>query len=118
MNGLQASAKEALQRLEDGNARFVAGDRCIDTYLSHTRLDEHIAGQAPYAIVPGCSDSRVPIKIIFDAGPGDLFVIRVAGNIVAPSLIGSIELAVENFGPRLVLVMGHTGAVFRRAAGA
>ena len=118
MNSLQASAKEALQKLQDGNARFVDGDRCIDTYLSHTRLDEHIAGQAPCAIVPGCSDSMVPIEIIFDAGLGDLFVIRVAGNIVAPSLIGSIELAAENFGPRLVIVMGHADAVFRRAAGA
>ena len=82
MNSLQASAKEALQRLEDGNARFVAGDRCIDTYLSHTKLDEHLTGQAPYAIVPGCSDSRVPIEIIFDAGPGDLFVIRDDGLMI------------------------------------
>ena len=109
MNSLQTSAKEALQKLQDGNARFVDGDRCIDTYLSHTKLDEHLAGQAPNTIVFGCSDSRVPIEIIFDAGLGDLFVIRVAGNIVAPSLIGSIELAAENFGPRLVIVMGHTG---------
>jgi len=109
VNSSQISATHALQKLQDGNARFVDGDRCIDTYLSHTKLDQHLAGQAPYAIVLGCSDSRVPIEIIFDAGLGDLFVIRVAGNIVAPSLIGSIELAAENFGPRLVIVMGHTG---------
>lgn len=88
--------------------RFVDGDRCIDTYLSHTKLDGHLQGQAPYAIVLGCSDSRVPVEIIFDVGLGDLFVIRVAGNIVAPSLIGSVELAAEKFGARLVVVLGHT----------
>ncbi|MDH3439725.1 MAG: carbonic anhydrase [Gammaproteobacteria bacterium] len=109
MNDGQVGALEALERLREGNARFVDGDRCIDTYLSHTRIDEHIGGQAPYAIVLGCSDSRVPVEIIFDAGLGDLFVVRVAGNIVAPSLIGSIELAAESFGPRLVVVLGHTG---------
>jgi carbonic anhydrase len=95
--------------LREGNARFVGNDRCIDTYLSHTKLDEHLQGQSPYAVILGCSDSRVPVEIIFDAGLGDLFVIRVAGNIVAPSLIGSIEFAAENFGSRLVVVLGHTG---------
>lgn len=109
MNDGPVSAVEALQRLQDGNARFVDGDRCIDTYLSHTKLDQHLEGQAPFAIILGCSDSRVPVEIIYDVGLGDLFVIRVAGNIVAPSLIGSIELAAETFGPRLVVVMGHTG---------
>lgn len=103
------SASEALSRLRDGNARFVDGDRCIDTYLSHTKLDGHLKGQSPYAVVLGCSDSRVPVEIIFDVGLGDLFVIRVAGNIVAPSLIGSVELAAGNFGARLVVVLGHTG---------
>jgi len=102
-------ASEALDRLRAGNARFVDGNRCIDTYLSHTKLDVHLEGQSPYAIVLGCSDSRVPVEIIFDVGVGDLFVIRVAGNIVAPSLIGSIELAAEKFGARLVVVLGHTG---------
>ena len=87
------SASDALSRLRDGNARFVGGDRCIDTYLSQPKLDGHLVGQAPYAVVLGCSDSRVPVEIIFDVGLGDLFVIRVAGNIVAPSLIGSVELA-------------------------
>lgn len=113
MNKGPVPANEALTRLQAGNARFVDGDRCIDTYLSHTRLDEHLGGQAPFAIVLGCSDSRVPVEIIFDVGLGDLFVIRVAGNIVAPSLIGSIELAAEKFGPRLIVVLGHTncGAV-------
>lgn len=109
MNDGQVAAIEALERLRQGNARFVDGDRCIDTYLSHTRIDAHIGGQAPFAVVLGCSDSRVPVEIIFDVGLGDLFVVRVAGNIVAPSLIGSIELAAERFGPRLVVVLGHTG---------
>jgi len=103
------TALEALEKLRDGNQRFVDGDRCIDTYLSHTRLDEHLEGQAPFAIVLGCSDSRVPVEIIFDVGVGDLFVIRVAGNVIAPSLVGSIEFAAERFGSRLVVVLGHTG---------
>jgi len=102
-------AHEALTRLRDGNARFVDGDRCIDTYLGHTKLDGHLGGQTPFAVVLGCSDSRVPVEIIFDVGLGDLFVIRVAGNIVAPSLIGSVELAADKFGARLVVVLGHTG---------
>ena len=109
MKNTPVSAAEALKRLREGNTRFVDGDRCIDTYLSHTKLDEHLGGQAPFAVVLGCSDSRVPVEIVFDVGLGDLFVIRVAGNIVAPSLIGSIELAAEKFGPRLVVVLGHTG---------
>lgn len=101
-------AREALARLRDGNGRFVEGDRSIDTYLSHTKLDQHLEGQSPYAVILGCSDSRVPVEIIFDAGIGDLFVIRVAGNIVAPSLVGSVELAADKFGSRLVVVLGHT----------
>lgn len=105
----QVAAEDALIRLRDGNARFVAADRCIDTYLSHTKLDAHLEGQSPFAVVLGCSDSRVPVEIIFDVGVGDLFVIRVAGNIVAPSLIGSVEIAAAQFGARLVVVMGHTG---------
>jgi len=109
MNRGPVSAEDALARLREGNERFMAADRCIDTYLSHTKLDEHVGGQAPYAIILGCSDSRVPVEIIFDAGLGDIFVIRVAGNIVAPSLVGSIEFAAENFGSRLVVVLGHSG---------
>jgi len=103
------SAAEALDKLREGNARFVDGDRCADTCQSHTRLDEHLDGQAPFAIILGCSDSRVPVEIVFDVGLGDLFVVRVAGNIVTPALMGSIELAVEKFGPRLVVVLGHSG---------
>ena len=113
MTRARMSAREALQKLRDGNRRFVANDRCIDTFQGHTRLAEHVRGQAPFAVVLGCSDSRVPVEIVFDVGLGDLFVIRVAGNVVAPSLIGSVELAAELFGARLVVVMGHTvcGAV-------
>ena len=99
------TALEALEKLREGNQRFVDGDRCVDTYLSHTRLDEHLEGQSPFAIVLGCSDSRVPVEIIFDVGVGDLFVIRVAGNVIAPSLVGSIEFAAERFGSRLVVVL-------------
>jgi carbonic anhydrase len=74
---------------------------------------ESAVGQEPFAVILGCSDSRVPIEIVFDQGFGDLFVIRVAGNIVASSQIGSIEFAAERFGTRLVVVLGHTqcGAV-------
>ena len=106
-------ADEALQRLRDGNARFVAGDSDPASLASHTRREQLNAGQTPFAIVLGCSDSRVPVEIVFDQGLGDLFVIRVAGNIVARSQIGSIEFAAQEFGARLVVVLGHTqcGAV-------
>jgi len=103
------SADEALSRLREGNQRFVDGQRLIDTYLSHTNFNDHVDGQSPFAVVLGCSDSRVPVEIVFDAGLGDLFVIRVAGNIVAPSLIGSVEFAAAKFGTRLVVVLGHSG---------
>lgn len=107
------TAVEALERLREGNRRFVSGVRCDEAMLSHTRRDELTTGQEPFAIILGCSDSRVPAEIVFDQGLGDLFVIRVAGNIVAPSQIGSVEFAAEQFKTRLVVVMGHTqcGAV-------
>ena len=106
-------ADEALGRLRAGNRRFVAGERTGDESLSHARRAELVAGQEPFAIVYGCSDSRVPAEIVFDQGIGDLFVIRVAGNVVAPSLVGSVEFAAARFGTRLVVVLGHTqcGAV-------
>lgn len=109
MNQGSVNAAEALAMLKDGNARFVGGERCLDTYRSHRNIQAHLDGQAPFAIILGCSDSRVPVEIIFDVGLGDLFVVRVAGNVVAPTLIGSIELAAERFGPRLVVVLGHSG---------
>ena len=102
------SAHEALQRLRDGNRRFVDDIRS-HTLSSQERRAELAAGQAPFAIILGCSDSRVPAEIVFDQGLGDLFVIRVAGNIVAPSQIGSVEFAAERFGTRLVVVLGHSG---------
>jgi len=106
-------AAEALERLRAGNRRFVSGVRSIETLMSQTRRDEFVARQAPFAVILGCSDSRVPVEIVFDQGLGDLFVIRVAGNIVAPSQVGSVEFAAEQFGTRLVVVLGHTrcGAV-------
>ena len=101
------SALEALDRLREGNRRFVANKRGSDP-KKQVRPAEVAAGQEPFAIILGCSDSRVPAEIIFDQGLGDLFVIRVAGNIVAPSQIGSVELAATTFGTRLVVILGHS----------
>ena len=101
-------AREALERLRDGNRRFVSERGNRDTMASQTRRTEVAAGQEPFAIILGCSDSRVPAEIIFDQGLGDLFVIRVAGNIVAPSQIGSVEFAAERYHTRLVVVLGHS----------
>ena len=102
------SAPEALERLCEGNRRFVSEIRNQGTLTGPTRRRELAAGQEPFAIVLGCSDSRVPAEIVFDQGLGDLFVIRVAGNIVAPSQVGSVEFAAERFGTRLVVVLGHS----------
>ena len=101
-------AAEALQLLRDGNRRFVMNVRSHDSLASEARRTEVAAGQEPFAIILGCSDSRVPAEIVFDQGLGDLFVIRVAGNIVAPSQVGSVEFAAERFGTRLVVVLGHS----------
>jgi len=107
------SAAEAIARLQDGNRRFVEDQTTALAISSQTRRAALVGGQAPFAIVLGCSDSRVPAELVFDQGFGDLFVIRVAGNIVAPSQVGSVEFAAERFGTRLVVVMGHSqcGAV-------
>jgi len=106
-------ANEAIQRLKEGNQRFVTGVRSVDTIVKQMQRADFVEGQAPFAVILGCSDSRVPAEIVFDQGLGDLFVIRVAGNIVAPSQVGSVEFAVEQFGTPLVVVLGHTmcGAV-------
>ena len=107
------STREALERLREGNRRFVSGMRRNATLTNQTRRSELAAGQEPFAIILGCSDSRVPAEIVFDQGLGDLFVIRVAGNIVASSQIGSVEFAAERFSIPLVVVLGHSrcGAV-------
>ncbi len=107
------SAQEALERLREGNRRFAADAGSRGAVTNQTRRHELTLGQEPFATILGCSDSRVPVEIIFDQGLGDLFVIRVAGNIVAPSGIGSVEFAAERFGTRLVVVLGHSrcGAV-------
>jgi len=102
------SALEALARLHDGNRRFVSDTQSGSRFSGQTRRLELSSGQEPFAIVLGCSDSRVPAEIVFDQGLGDLFVIRVAGNIVAASQIGSIEFAADRFGTRLVVVLGHS----------
>jgi carbonic anhydrase len=102
------SAREALDRLRDGNRRFASDLRSLDSLTTGARRRNSAAGQEPFAIILGCSDSRVPAEIVFDQGLGDLFVIRVAGNIVAPSQVGSVEFAAARFGTRLVVVLGHS----------
>ena len=106
------SADQALIRLQQGNASFVERDHAL-LEINSRRRSELAELQDPFAIILGCSDARVPAELIFNQGLGELFVIRVAGNIVAPSQIGSIEYAVEQFGTRLVVVLGHSrcGAV-------
>jgi carbonic anhydrase len=110
---LNIAGREALERLLEGNRRFASGAGNVRNLSSLDRRAELVAGQAPFAIVLGCSDSRVPAEIVFDQGLGDLFVIRVAGNVVFPSQIGSVEFAAERFGTRLAVVLGHSqcGAV-------
>ena len=102
------TALESLQRLQDGNARFASNVRGLESFLTQERRAELAKQQEPFAIILGCSDSRVPAEIVFDQGLGDLFVIRVAGNIVAPSQVGSVEFAAARFGTRLVVVLGHS----------
>jgi carbonic anhydrase len=102
------TAQEALERLQAGNRRFVSDASGRQVLASQSRRNELASGQEPFAIILGCSDSRVPAEIVFDQGLGDLFVIRVAGNIVAPSQVGSVEFAAERFGTRLVVVLGHS----------
>ena len=102
------SARDALERLREGNRRFAADLRSLEVLASHTRRADLLGGQQPFAIVLGCSDSRVPAEIVFDQGLGDLFVIRVAGNVVAPSQVGSVEFAAAKFGTPLVVVLGHS----------
>ncbi|HET7295067.1 MAG TPA: carbonic anhydrase [Vicinamibacteria bacterium] len=110
---MRVAASEALARLLAGNGRFASDVRGAGAGSRSARRAELVTGQEPFAIILGCSDSRVPAEMVFDQGLGDLFVIRVAGNVVAPSQIGSVEFAAERFGTRLVVVLGHSqcGAV-------
>lgn len=102
------TARAALDRLIEGNRRFASGIRSRERLASPERRDALVAGQEPFAIILGCSDSRVPAEIVFDQGLGDLFVIRVAGNVVAASQVGSVEFAAARYGTRLVVVLGHS----------
>lgn len=103
------NAQQALDKLIEGNRRFVAGLQSTALDAQESRRYELVMhGQQPFAIVIGCSDARVPAEIVFDQGLGDLFVIRVAGNIIAPSQVASVEFAAEQFGSPLVLVLGHS----------
>lgn len=106
-------ARQAIERLQQGNRRFLAGVRSRDMLATPTRRAELAASQNPFAIILGCSDSRVPVELIFDQGLGDLFVIRIAGNVIGPSVIGSVEFGADHLGARLVVVLGHShcGAV-------
>jgi carbonic anhydrase len=103
------SSSEVILRLKEGNRRFIDGTGRSDLLVNESRRRALVDAHDPFAVILGCSDARVPAEIIFDQGLGDLFVIRVAGNIVAPSQIGSVEFAAERFGINLVLVLGHTG---------
>ena len=103
------SSSEGILRLKEGNRRFIDQTGRSDLLVNETRRRALVDAHDPFAIILGCSDARVPAEIIFDQGLGDLFVIRVAGNIVAPSQIGSVEFAAERFGINLVIVLGHTG---------
>ncbi len=107
------AAREALERLRAGNRRFVEGRRFNESVADLDRRARLVDAQEPFAIILGCSDSRVPSELVFDQGLGDLFVIRVAGNIIAPSQIGSVEFAAEAFGTKVAVVLGHSscGAV-------
>ena len=102
------SPQEALTQLKEGNNRFIQDLRSIESFPSQAKRQELVQGQSPIAIILSCSDSRAPAEVIFDQGLGALFIVRVAGNIIAPSLVGSVEFAAATFGTQLVVVMGHT----------
>ena len=110
------AAKDALKRLQKGNRRFVEGKNDIAKSIGEARRAELLGGQTPFAVVLACSDARVPVELIFDQGLGELFVIRVAGNVVAPSQVGSIEYAVSELGTKLVVVLGHSNCGAVKAA--
>lgn len=102
-------ARRALDRLKAGNRRFMDNVRSIESMVTHANRGALVGGQSPFAIVLACSDSRAPAEILFDCGLGDLFIVRVAGNVVSPVVVGSVEFAAVTFGTPLVIVMGHSG---------
>lgn len=102
------SADQAIERLREGNRRYVSDDPSRVLHSESTFRSQLVQGQSPFAVILGCSDSRVPVELLFDQGPGDLFVVRVAGNITGPDQVGSIEFAVAEFGTPLVVVLGHS----------
>jgi carbonic anhydrase len=102
------SADKALERLREGNRRYVSDDPSRVLHSESTFRSRLVEGQSPFAVILGCSDSRAPVELLFDQGPGDLFVVRVAGNIAGPDQMGSIEFAVAAFGTPLVVVLGHS----------
>jgi len=103
------STADSIERLREGNHRFATEECSADRLVSHAKRAELVDGQKPFAVILACSDSRVPVELVFDQGLGDLFVIRVAGNVVAPSQVGSVEYAASQLGTRLVVVLGHSG---------
>ncbi len=109
------TAQEALQRLKSGNQRFISGQACFPTVQKEV-LAELAKGQQPYATILGCSDSRVPPELVFDAGFGELFVIRVAGNVLGPSILGTLQYAATHLHTPLFIVMGHEGCGAVQAA--
>ncbi len=100
--------EEAMQLLEGGNARFFSGQP-QRVYTDVNARRSQIIGQTPFAVVLGCADSRVPIEQVFDQGPGDLFSIRVAGNVVEPATLGSIQYAIKHLKVHVIVVLGHEG---------
>jgi carbonic anhydrase len=111
------SAAASIERLIEGNERFINGLKSIESFSSRAKLRELADnGQTPFCIVVTCCDSRVPAEMIFDCSLGDLYVIRIAGNVISPDLIASIEYAASQLSPSLCVVMGHTRCGAVRAA--
>lgn len=102
------SGDRALQKLMEGNARYVSA-KTAHPNQAPARRAEVLGGQHPFAVIVGCSDSRVPPEIIFDQGLGDVFVVRLAGHVLSDEALGSIEYAVDHLGTRLIMVLGHDG---------
>lgn len=109
------TADEALRRLIEGNARFLRGEARFPTVQKEI-LAELAHGQHPYATILGCSDSRVPPELVFDAGFGELFIVRVAGNVLSPEVAGSLQYAGAHLHTPLFVVLGHSGCGAVQAA--